>query len=333
MPRRPRVFVPGAIYHLYCRVGRGERVFTDARAVAGFLAIVREVMSIHDFQVFAWCIMPTHYHMALRTGEIPLWQSLRLIQGRFAQAYNRQHGVLGSLWQERYKAKLVLSDEYLKQLIAYIHLNPVRSGLSSDPRGYEWSGHRGLTSRAGDGLVDRDETMQLFADTPAAARSAYLATVASVAGSSWAAAEPGRLPWWQREPREDAPPPRAHAPRPRLDALGASSTRERPQLDAAGFVGRACLALGVEPEHLAGASRVHPMVRTRDLVAALAVERYALRSADLASVLRRSPDHVSRWVSRGAHRRLHDPDFAAELDSLDEAVAEEEGRPGAAHNL
>ncbi len=323
MPRRPRVFVPGAIYHVYCRVGRGERAFSDAKAVAGFLAIVSEVRSVHDLQIFAWCLMPTHYHMALRTGEVPLWQSFRLIQGRSAQAYNHQHGVLGSLWQERYKAKLVLSDDYLKQLIAYIHLNPVRAGLTSNPRGYEWSGHRGLTARAGDGLADREATLRLFAETPAAARSAYLATVASVAESSWAAAEPGRLPWWQREPREDSPPFRPHGSRPRLDALGASSTRQRPQLDAAQFVNRACSILGVEPEQVTGAARLHSLVRTRDLLAALAVERYALGATDLAIVFQRSPDHVSRWAGRGAHRRLDEAGFGTELDTLDAAIATE----------
>jgi hypothetical protein len=53
----------------------------------------------------------------LRTGEMPLWRSRGLIQGRFAQDYNR-HGSLGGLWQERNEAKITASQTFFGQVLA-----------------------------------------------------------------------------------------------------------------------------------------------------------------------------------------------------------------------
>ena len=82
MPRRPRVFVAGAIYHVYCRVARRERAFAEQREAAAFVGVIREVVREHGLSVLAWCVMPAHYHLAVRTGRQPLWRSMRLIQGR-----------------------------------------------------------------------------------------------------------------------------------------------------------------------------------------------------------------------------------------------------------
>ena len=56
MPRHPRLFVPGAIYHVYCRTARGEMVFSDRDHAAEFVEIVADVKRLHDFEIFAWCL-------------------------------------------------------------------------------------------------------------------------------------------------------------------------------------------------------------------------------------------------------------------------------------
>ncbi len=46
MPRRPRLFLPGAIYHVYCRVARGEYVFDDDFEAIEFIEVLRKVRDI-----------------------------------------------------------------------------------------------------------------------------------------------------------------------------------------------------------------------------------------------------------------------------------------------
>ena len=119
------MFVAGASNHVYCRVVRGEWVCADPREAAALVGVIREVVREHGLSVLAWCVMPTHYHLAVRAGRLPLWRSMRLIQGRFARLHNRRRRVLGPFWQGRYKAIVVPDERYLMQLVAYIHLNPV----------------------------------------------------------------------------------------------------------------------------------------------------------------------------------------------------------------
>ena len=44
MPRHPRLFIPGAIYHVYCRVARGEFVFEELDEAFEFIEKLREVL-------------------------------------------------------------------------------------------------------------------------------------------------------------------------------------------------------------------------------------------------------------------------------------------------
>ena len=66
MPRRPRVFVAGAIYHVYCRTARHERILADAGEAQALLDIVRDVRDRDGFAILACSPMPSHYQLAPR---------------------------------------------------------------------------------------------------------------------------------------------------------------------------------------------------------------------------------------------------------------------------
>ena len=77
MPRHPRLFVPGAIYHVYCRVARGDIVFDNDFEATEFVEVLRKVRDLDGWTVFAWCVMRNHYHLVLRTRVVDQWRSLR----------------------------------------------------------------------------------------------------------------------------------------------------------------------------------------------------------------------------------------------------------------
>jgi len=318
MPRRARVFVEGLIYHVYNRVGRGEAPFKLADEADRFVGLMHDVKQRDGLIVFAWCLMPNHVHLAVRTSTVPLWRSMRTLQHRYAQAFNRRCRVFGPLWQSRYKARPVTDEVSLLRLLAYIHLNPVAAGMVDDPARYRWSGHRELLRRTPGALIDADEVFGLFGGTRRQALRAYRELLGQTQGASWLGSALEALPWW------GAAPERAEAS-PGLDPLGRSPGRARRRLTADEFLVRVTPILGVSARELASPQRGLRLLEARELLAVLAVERWQVGVKALADTLGKSRDGVSLWVQRAAARRQVDPRFVARLDDLDGRLAENVG--------
>jgi putative transposase len=324
MPRAPRTFIDGAIYHVYGRISRGEHVFAEPREAAHFAAVIADVTRRDGLTVLAWCIMANHYHLALRTGAVPLWRSVRLIQWRFARQLNRRRRQFGPVWQGRYHAKLVEDERYLLQLIAYVHLNPVAAGLVDEPATYPWSGHREMLRTKTAPLVDAGASLALFGRTTSGARRAYVRSLRGSREATWVGERPGRLPWWGRADRDDdlaaawdqsmGDVTRTHVPRVRVQ-------------DGAAYVSAAATALGVAVAELAGRGKAPDVVRAREVLALVGVERFGVRVNELAARLGMQPGSVSRWLGRGATRRTDDPSFARRCLDLERAVAHRLGLP------
>ena len=321
MPRRPRVFVSGAVYHVYCRVARGEPVFSEAREAAVLVGVIRGVAREHGLSVLAWCVMATHYHLAVRVGRVPLWRSMRLIQGRFARSYNRRHRLLGPFWQGRYKAIVVPDQRYLQQLIAYIHLNPVTAKkVVSDPARYRWSGHRELLGRVAEPLVDVNEALVLFGGKRSAARRAYVRMLRGERRAEWIGERPGRLPWWRRG-EEAGEAITLVVGRPRLDALGASTVPQRARWGVDEYLARACKVHGLELSELSGRRKDEATARLRELLTLIGVEVYGLRVKDLAESMRMNPGSASRALARAADREREDRTFHEQRLHFEERLA------------
>jgi hypothetical protein len=86
--------------------------------------------------------MKNHVHLALQVTETPLSKLMQSLSQRYTVWFNHRHERVGHLFQGRYKDILVDSDQYLLELIRYIHLNPVRANLVADPENYSYSSHR-----------------------------------------------------------------------------------------------------------------------------------------------------------------------------------------------
>lgn len=99
---------------------------------------------------------------------------MRKVMTGYAGHFNRRYRRAGHLFQDRYKAILCQEEEYLLEVTAYIHLNPMRAGLVKrykDLAGYKWCGHG--EALAGGGLVARDLLLEHFGDMEAAAVKKY----------------------------------------------------------------------------------------------------------------------------------------------------------------
>jgi REP element-mobilizing transposase RayT len=308
------VFVEGLIYHVYNRVGRGEAPFRLDDEADALFSLMQDVKRRDGLTVFAWCIMPNHYHLAVRTSNVPLWRSIRHLQHTYAQAFNRRCKVLGALWQSRYKARPVTGQGSLLRLLAYVHLNPVAARMADDPGAYRWSGHRELVRSVSGALVDADAVCALLGGTRRQAVRAYESLLRREEEEPWTGARVEALPWWGGTPEDEAG---QGSP----DPLGRSAGLERGQLSAEEFVQRVVPLVGMTAEELGSRERGSARVEARELIGGLAVERWAVQVKALAEALGKSRDGVSLWVRRAAKRRREDGEFAAKLDELDRRLA------------
>ena len=324
MPRAGRSFEEGRIYHVYNRVGGGWMAFDEEKLGERFIEIFRQVVDRDKATPFGWCLLGNHYHLILRQGPVSLSRSLKTLQQGVTRARNLRDRTFGPLWQGRFKAKEVSDDRYLMQLVAYVHLNPVKAGLVETPDQYRWSGHREIIGDRGTPIVAADDVLLLYGQTRRRALRRYRAALSAVGDEDWSSQGPGALPWWRLgRPTEEERERLRGRKGAQLDELGRGTARWRPRYGAMEWLNLACEQLNVDIEVLAGKGRSEETVKMRELIGMVGVERFGVKVAELADVLGKSRDGVSCWMRRGVKRRAADPSFAAAAERLEYVLSEE----------
>ncbi len=142
MARKPRIHFPGACYHVMLRGNGGDDLFFDNEDRYRFYILLQHCIERYGCRVHAFCLMSSHIHLALQVGTVPLSRIMQNLSLRYTRWINKRLERNGHLFQGRYKAILVDEENYLLQLVSYLHLNPVRAGMEKNPEDYAWSSHR-----------------------------------------------------------------------------------------------------------------------------------------------------------------------------------------------
>jgi putative transposase len=141
MARKPRIHIPGGLYHIILRGNGGQDIFLSDADRYRFLLLLQEGTCRFGYRVHAFCLMTNHLHLLLQAGDIPLSRGLQNLSFRYTRWVNGREKRTGHLFQGRYKAVLVDGDSYLLELVRYIHLNPLRAGMVQSPDEYPWTSH------------------------------------------------------------------------------------------------------------------------------------------------------------------------------------------------
>ena len=173
MARRPRVYFPGALYHVIARGNQKQSIFLDEKDFRTYLSYLSEYKAKYSFHLYAYALMRNHCHLLLEVKEIPLSKIMQVLQFRYTRYFNKRYRKVGHLFQGRYKAILCDKEAYLLELIRYIHLNPLRAGIAGDPAEYPWTGHRGYLLKGKADLIDSGMVLSLFSRKRSLARKQY----------------------------------------------------------------------------------------------------------------------------------------------------------------
>ncbi|MBU1056318.1 MAG: transposase [Proteobacteria bacterium] len=147
MPRKARIDCTGALHHVIIRGIERRKIFRSDFDRTNFLNRLSELIPETRTDCFAWALMTNHVHLLLRTGLVPISVFMSRLLTGYAGWFNKKYRRHGQLFQNRYKSILCQEDVYLKELVRYIHLNPLRAGLVSslgELDKYLWCGHHVL---------------------------------------------------------------------------------------------------------------------------------------------------------------------------------------------
>src|SRR3954447_17104786 len=139
MPRALRLHVPGAMYHVTLRGNHRQNIFfspADRQLMSDLFA---EVIERFGARVYAYCYMTNHIHALIQVSETPLGRIMLRVAGRYARQTQAKLHTTGHLFEKRYYPVLIDADEYLLELLRYVHLNPVRARMVDAADEYPWS--------------------------------------------------------------------------------------------------------------------------------------------------------------------------------------------------
>ena len=136
---RRKLNFPNIFYHITQRAAGKEPLFVEDDDYLAMISFMKEASIQYNMNIHAFCLMPNHIHLLLQPQERNLSDFMRSMLSRYAARFNRKYERKGHLFGGPYRQAVCLEDAYVLAVSVYIHLNPVRAGLVSDPIKYRWA--------------------------------------------------------------------------------------------------------------------------------------------------------------------------------------------------
>lgn len=165
MPRRPRILSSSGIYHVTIRGVNKVDIFHDRRDRLRFLHVLELVAEKGEYLLHAYCLMSNHVHLLFQEHRDSMAKSMKRIGIRYVGYFNKKYQRSGHLFENRYKSKPIISENYLLNCLHYIHQNPVEAGLCSTPEDYKWSSYSCYLRPGSNPLVTTSFVLDLFSLT------------------------------------------------------------------------------------------------------------------------------------------------------------------------
>jgi len=139
MARRPRRDGPDTWHHVVNRGIAKRTLFETPRDFRVFLALIAKEVRRGRVEVHAFSLMLNHFHLLVRSVTGELGAALRQIQLGYSRWFNRTRERDGPLYRGRFASERIDSLTYRRNVVTYIHDNPVKAGVVTSPIDYAWS--------------------------------------------------------------------------------------------------------------------------------------------------------------------------------------------------
>jgi putative transposase len=140
MPRKPREFVDGGIYHVFNRGNNRRELFRDKFDFASFLSLLAQNQAKYAINLFHYCLMTNHFHLLLRIkSKEDLPQFMHGLQLSYARYFKKKYDTTGHILEERFRSPRIAEESYYLQCGRYIERNPVKAGMVKQAWDYPYS--------------------------------------------------------------------------------------------------------------------------------------------------------------------------------------------------
>lgn len=133
------------VSHVTQRAAGKDPCFVEDDDYLCMLGFLKESAQKYDYEVYSFCLMENHLHLLLRPNQGELQAAMRDLFSRYAMRFNRKYERRGHLFGGPYRQAVCFDRAYLIAASVYIHLNPVKAEIESNPRDYRWSSVRLFT--------------------------------------------------------------------------------------------------------------------------------------------------------------------------------------------
>jgi len=141
LPRHGRIQSPTGYYHIMLRGNNRESIFSGDGQKRLFLECLNKHGEDHSIDIVAYCLMDNHVHIVVKASVLNLANAIKCMNTKYAMNFNRQRYRVGHVFQDRYKSQAILDDQYLLQVIRYVHNNPDKAKMVESIKDYNWSSY------------------------------------------------------------------------------------------------------------------------------------------------------------------------------------------------
>ncbi|HEV3342013.1 MAG TPA: transposase, partial [Pirellulales bacterium] len=142
MPRVARIAPGGLVYHVLNRSVARLPLFQKPSDFEAFEHVLDEAQDRYPTRILAYCLMPNHWHFVLwprRDGE--LTHFMRWLTHTHTMRWHAHYHTSGTghVYQGRFKAFPIETDEYFYTVVRYVERNPLRANLVARAEDWRWS--------------------------------------------------------------------------------------------------------------------------------------------------------------------------------------------------
>ena len=174
---RKKIF-PNKFYHIFNHAVAKEHLFRTDKNYYYFLEkYFYYISSIAD--TYAYCLMPNHFHLLVKFKTVEelsnilkvsdssksisykLSQQFKNFFTSYSSSYNIMFERKGTLFEPRFKRRIVNTKEYFINLFNYIHQNPISHGFVKEKDDWKFSSYTSFYSEK-NSLLKREDIYKLF---------------------------------------------------------------------------------------------------------------------------------------------------------------------------